>query len=235
MAIAPFLAMTAAEFRDASSLPPRIAWMACHFSPYGLGLSNLPYELPPNSLLMVDDITPPHGHDPERIVQQLKERVEALRCCGVFLDFQRRNCEETKVITKYIAQALPCPVSVSQWYAEEVVDCAVFLPPPPPSESLEAHILPWIERKIWLELSTDGEIIILTDQGAEICPFSYPDTQIDGFQEKNLCCHYSVQTKEKSARFTLWRTKDDIDALLKEAESLGIAGVIGLYQEFGTS
>ena len=60
MAIAPFLAMTAAEMQNSSQLPPKIAWMACHFSPYGLGLSNLPKELPSDSLLMVDDITPPH-------------------------------------------------------------------------------------------------------------------------------------------------------------------------------
>ena len=58
MAIAPFLAMTAAETRNHSVLPPKIAWMACHFSPYGLGLSNLPQRLPPHALLLLDDITP---------------------------------------------------------------------------------------------------------------------------------------------------------------------------------
>ena len=47
MAITPFLAMTAAEFRKKEDLPDKIAWMACHFSPYGLGLSNLPQRLPP--------------------------------------------------------------------------------------------------------------------------------------------------------------------------------------------
>ena len=66
MAIAPFLAMTGAEMRNNSVLPDKIAWMACHFSPYGTGLSNLPKNLPAGSLLMVDDITPPHGHDPHQ-------------------------------------------------------------------------------------------------------------------------------------------------------------------------
>ena len=64
MAITPFLAMTAAEMRNISVCPPKIAWMACHFSPYGLGLSNMPKDLPSNSLLIVDDYTPPSGHDP---------------------------------------------------------------------------------------------------------------------------------------------------------------------------
>ena len=71
MAIAPFLAMTGAEMRNNSFLPEKIAWMACHFSPYGLGLSNLPRSLPPGSLLMVDDITPIGKHDPSIILDQL--------------------------------------------------------------------------------------------------------------------------------------------------------------------
>ena len=47
MAIRPFLAMTAAEIRGTETLPPKTAWMACHFSPYSTGLSNLPKDLPP--------------------------------------------------------------------------------------------------------------------------------------------------------------------------------------------
>ena len=46
MAIGRYFAMTAAEIRGCSALPAGIAWMACHFSPYGTGLSNLPPELP---------------------------------------------------------------------------------------------------------------------------------------------------------------------------------------------
>ena len=52
MAITPFLAMTAAEIEHSTPLPPNVAWMACHFSPYGAGLSNLPKNLPAGSLLI---------------------------------------------------------------------------------------------------------------------------------------------------------------------------------------
>ena len=92
MAIAPFLAMTAAEMHSCASLPEKVAWMACHFSPYGLGLSNLPKTLPPGSLLMMDDITPPQGHDPDLIAAQLEECVQKFQCSGVLLDFQRTDC-----------------------------------------------------------------------------------------------------------------------------------------------
>jgi DNA-binding NarL/FixJ family response regulator len=67
----PFLAMTAAEIRNISVFPGKIAWMACHFSPFGLGLSNLPRALPVGSLLMVDDVTPPRRHDPVFIAEQI--------------------------------------------------------------------------------------------------------------------------------------------------------------------
>ena len=231
MAIAPFLAMTAAEMLTASSLPPKIAWMAYHFSPYGQGLSNLPKELPPGSLLMVDDITPPHGHDPVLITEQLTKCAESLQCCGILLDFQRQGCEETQAIAKYLTSALPCPTAVSECYAQEL-DCGVFLSPMPPSVPLETYLSSWKGREIWLELGTDGEIITLTEKGAEASLLPYPDSEITGFAEERLHCHYKIETNEKSAGFTLWRTQEDWAQLLEEAEALGITGTVGLYQEF---
>lgn len=230
MAIAPFLAMTAAEIYATSSLPRKIAWMACHFSPYGLGLSNLPKDLPPDSLLIVDDITPPHGHDPLLIAQQLTSYVEALHCCGILLDFQRSGCAETEAIAKQLVETLPCHVAVSECYAGDL-DSPVFLPPVPPSVPLEKQLAPWKDREIWLELGLDGETIVLTEKGAETVLLSYPEPQSAGFADETLHCHYSIQTDEKSARFTLWRTKEDLEILLAEAEELGITTVIGLYQE----
>ena len=83
MAIRPFLAMTAAEIRNTAILPSRTAWMACHFSPYGRGLSNIPSVLEEGSLLILDDITPIRGHDPEVITQQLMQAMEHLRVSGI--------------------------------------------------------------------------------------------------------------------------------------------------------
>ena len=230
MAIAPFLAMTAAEFCAADPLPSKIAWMACHFSPYGLGLSNLPKELPPDTLLMVDDITPPHGHDPVLIAEQLSWCIESRNCCGVLLDFQRKGCAETGAIAAYLTGALPCPTAVSDVYASDL-DCPVFLSAPPPSVPLEEQLAPWKERSIWMELSADGQIITLTETGSESVPFPHTDPQWKGFADERLHCHYSIQTEEKTARFTLWRTEDDLISLLEEAEGYGISTAVGLFQQ----
>lgn len=232
MAIAPFLAMTAAEMRNISTFPQKTAWMACHFSPYGTGLSNLPKELPPGSLLMVDDITPPHGHDPVLIAEQLSGCAEALQCCGVLLDFQRQACAETKAITKQLAATLPCSVLVSAAYADDL-DCPVFLPPVPPSILLEKYILPWKGRMIWLELGLDGEILTLTEEGCEGFPLPCPDFGAEGFSDDMLHCHYTIESTKKSASFTLWRTMNDLEELLAEAETLDVSGSVGLYQELG--
>ena len=231
MAILPFLAMTAAEMAKVSDFPPKIAWMACHFSPYGLGLSNLPQRLPPHALLLLDDITPIREHDPQRITEQLLNCLESLNCHGVLLDFQRPDVPETAVLVNHLTQTLPCPVIVSESYASEL-SCPVFLPPVPPSVTLEEYISPWEGRSIWMEIGLTGELLTLTEQGCETVPLPFPNEASEGFPEKALHCHYRIDTNEKSARFTLWRTEKDLAALLEEAEGLGISGAVGLHQEF---
>ena len=230
MAIATFLAMTAAEICKNPQPADKIAWMACHFSPYRLGLSNLPKTLPPGSLLMVDDITPPHGHDPVLIAEQLTFCAESLQCSGILLDFQRCNCPETAALAKHLTEALPCPAAVSESYAVNL-DCPVFLPPVPPSVPLEEYLSPWQGRGIWLEIGLCGEILTLTEQGCTVTPLHCPDPEADGFSDEKLHCHYTIETDEKSAGFTLWRNSEDIQQLLEEAETLGVTGTVGLFQE----
>jgi len=230
MAIAPFLAMTAAEMRNISTFPQKTAWMACHFSPYATGLSNLPKALPPGSLLILDDVTPPHGHDPVLIAQQLLQCTEALGCYGVLLDFERAACAETEAIAKHLAATLPCPTAVSANYAGDL-GCPVFLPVIPPSVPLEAYLSSWKGREIWLEIGLEGELLTLTQQGCEAAPLAYLNPEMEGFADKELHCHYTIETNEKAARFTLWRTKEDLTDLLAEAEALGVTGTVGLYQE----
>ena len=124
MAIVLHLAMTAAEFDTNPSLPGPIAWMACHFSPYGTGLSNLPSRLPEGSILILNDRTPVFGHSPERIASQLAEVAESLKCSGILLDFQRDGEAQTLAIATAIT-ALPYPVAVTPSYAKEL-DCGGF-------------------------------------------------------------------------------------------------------------
>lgn len=233
MAITPFLAMTAAEMHTCASLPPKIAWMACHFSPYGLGLSNLPQSLPAGSMLILDDMTPPRGHDPERIADQLSTCMERFRCEGILLDFQRADSEETQIIAAHLVSTLPCPVVVSDYYAQDL-NCPVFLPPVPPSVPLEAHIASWKDREIWLELGLDGEILTLTEEGCFAVTLPCPDLDATGFSDEQLHCHYSIETNENTARFTLWRTEEDLKAFLEKAKILGIVKTIGLFQEIST-
>ena len=230
MAIAPFLAMTAAEIRNVSVFPEKLAWMACHFSPYELGLSNLPVRLPHGSLLILDDITPPHGHDPELITQQITKITEQFQCSGILLDFQRTEYDETRQISKYLAQALPCKTIISACFAEEM-DCAVFMPSQPPSVSLSDYLKPWTGRDIWLETGLDAELLTLTKDGCRTDLLPYPGLRETGFSHKGLHCHYNIRTNETSARFTLWRTMDDWSALLNEAENCGVTAAVGLYQE----
>ena len=230
MAIHPFLAMTAAEMRGNSSLPGKIAWMACHFSPYGTGLSNLPAALPPDSLLILNDRTPIHGHDPELIARQLGDCVRRLGCRGLLLDFQRPGCAETAELAKFLTNVLSFPVGVSEFYAADA-DCPVFLAPVPPSMPLEAHIAPWEGREVWLELALGGEVITLTEQGAEATPLPFADDAEQCFAEDRLHCHYKIDLEENAARFTLWRTPEDLEELTSEAEAQGIPAMIGLYQE----
>ena len=78
-----YLAMTAAEFRQNPAISGKIGWMACHFSPYGTGLSNCPTELPPGSMLILNDRTPVCGHDPALIAAQLAEMATQLNCSRV--------------------------------------------------------------------------------------------------------------------------------------------------------
>ena len=155
MAIRPFLAMTAAEIRGTETLPPKTAWMACHFSPYSTGLSNLPKALPPGSMVILDDITPIHGHDSETIAAQLRPRLEEMECSGVLLDFQRPGYEEAELLAGRLSEALPCPVGVSALYGRGLT-CPVFLPPAPPDVCLANYLAPWQGREIWLELALDG-------------------------------------------------------------------------------
>lgn len=231
MAIEPFLAMTAAEIENSSILPSKICWMACHFSPYGTGLSNLPRSLPEGSLLILNDRTPIHGHDPVQIEQELKSCSDSCAPIALLLDFQRQGCKETAALVRHLLQTLPYPVVVSDIYAGEQ-ECPVFLPPVPPSAGLESHISLWESRDIWLELGLDGEELRLTEEGCtatSLPNFSPPEKF---HRDERLHCGYHIEVGE-DVRFTLWRTMDDLRALMAEAEKLGISNFVGLYQELG--
>ena len=229
MAMRPFLAMTATELQKNTSIPEKIAWMACHFSPYGRGLSNLPRSLPKGSLLMIDDITPIRGHDAEVIAQQLIQCTELMEIYGILLDFQQPKCSEVIELINYLSKALPYPLAVSDIYADDV-DLPVFVSPAPPSVALQEHLSPWTGREIWLDVSYLGESLRLTESGCRSLPLT--DTPDDGFSDPLLHCHYRITQAESEVTLDLWRSQEDLWDLMEEGNALGVTNVVGLYQEF---
>ena len=229
MALPLYLAQTAAEMAG-NPLPEKSAYMACHFSSGGKGLSNLPEALPPGSILILDDSSPMDGHDPARIAQELRDLIRMHDCEALLLDFQRPGFPAQAKLAQQLTEAFPCPVGVSELYSGGL-SCPVFLPPAPPDMLLPEYLAPWRGRDIWLEAALDGLSLTLTEAGcaAEML-WNYPE---DGRLDEKLHCHYTIETTADSAIFRLWRTGPDLASLLSEAESLGVTRAIGFWQELG--
>ena len=204
--------------------------MACHYSPYALGLSNIPTQLPKNAMLILNDRTPPLGHDPERIVCQLQELSDTLHYKYILLDFQRQDSPENITVVKALASGLSCPVGVSELYVHDL-DCPVFLPPVPPHIPLALHLAPWRGREIWLEAALGGEVITVTDKGSTFSPLPSAELPASAREDPALHCHYHIRTYDDRIDFTLWRTKEDLTTLLSQAEELGVTLAVGLWQE----
>ena len=167
MPIPRYLAMTPGEFRSVSPLPPKVGWMACRFSADGPGISELPPQLPPESLLILNDSRPMAAHDPEEICAQLKAAGEKLRISGLLLDFEREGNPDQRDLARLLTEALPCPVAVSEPYARELSG-PVFLSPVPPEEPLERRLEPWRQRPVWLELAGIRRSLRVTEAGTEV-------------------------------------------------------------------
>ncbi len=229
MAIPRYLAFTSAEFASCQELPAHSAWMACHFSPYGTDLTNLPDQLPPGCLLILNDRTPVHGHDPQRIRKTLEEAAVHLQYSALLLDLQRPDCPETQRIVDELL-TLPCPVCVSQPYAASR-DCPVFLPPVPPNILLWEYLAPWKGRQIWLEAALNSVTLTVSSDGCAAEAQEHCDGESYPHADGNLHCHYRLELAGEHCKICMKRTTDDLLSLLSEAEELGVAAAVGLYQE----
>ena len=230
MAAAIYLAMTAAEFSGSDPLPANLCWMAGHFSVYDRGLSNLPSSLPANSILIINDRIPWRGHNPALILEQLEHDVHRLHLYGILLDFEEPDCSALRALAELLTASLPCPVAVADRYAENL-SCPVFLSPCPHHTPLAEYLQTWAGREIWLDLARDAQMLTLTKNGCVTLPLPPGELPENGHRDEGLHCHYRTETTPDSARFTLWRTKEDLEALAQEAESLGVKTTVGLYQE----
>ena len=228
MAIPLYLAQTSAEFASSAPKPERIAWMACHFSPYGTGITNIPKTLPEGSILILNDRTPVCGHDPATVSSALMQTVQRLHCSGILLDFQRSGCPQTAAVAAEIAK-LPCPVAVSECYAKEL-HCTVFLSASPVHKPLAEYLAPWKDRVIWLEAAIGSTQITVTERGSQFIPLQDASDTEYPFYDELLHCKYRTEVEKDCIRFTLRRGKEEMHALLQEAGQLGVTRAVGLYQ-----
>lgn len=203
-----------------------MGWMACHFSPYGTGLSNCPSELPDGSLLIVNDRTPVCGHDPDRIARQLSQLAADTHCAGILLDLQRPDVTETANIVRSICAAAPCPVAVSEHYCCEG-NCAVFLTPPLHTP-LKAFLSPWQDREIWLEAAMESAAYVVTERGCALSPLPCPPTEFPHNAE-GAFSRYHIAVENDAIRFSFRRSKEELLQMAQDAEN--VRCMVGLYQQ----
>jgi len=221
-----FLAMTCQEMERFTA--EKTAYMACHFSPFGVGLSNLPGPLPAGSILLLDDSTPPNGHSSGVVEKELKGLISRFGTAAVLLDFQGEMQEESMAMAQHLTKVLPCPVAVTQMYAKEL-GCHVFLSPTPVNMALKDYIAPWQQQGIFLEIAPGAVQFTVAENGST--SLSFVCTEELPLADERLHCHYNVEVFPQKAVFTLQRTKEDLKALAKEAAQLGVLGTVGLFQE----
>jgi len=226
------LAMTPSEIATASELPERLAWMSCHFCAYTEGISNIPETLPDGAMLILTDREGCAGHSPDLVAQQLLDAVAHLHCESVLLDFQRPRDAESGAMEKMIAATLPCPVAVTEAFAEDSAG-PVFLAPCPLHVPLSVYLRPWRNRETWLEAALCQEKIVVSKDGTSLTPVYPTQAQNGGFHDRNLHCRYHTAVSHDCITFTLFDTPEDLTEKLAEAYSLGVRRAVGLWQELG--
>ena len=232
MALPLYLAMTGAEMSSISQIPPRFAYMACHFSSSSQGLSNLPASLPEKSVLILNDNSPCQGHSPGLIADQLQDVVDAFCCESLLLDFQRPSCPESEQIIEAILSSMSVPVVISPGHGKDFHG-PVFLPPCPLHVPLENYLKPWSTREIWLEAALCQEDVVVTGNGTNFVPHFPPQGLDEGFFDESLRCNYRIKTGRESVTFTLFDTAGSLNQKLSHAQNLGVHRAVGLWQELG--
>ncbi len=222
-----FLAMTGQEIEKYSPPAGRVGYLACHFSPYGRGLTGIPQTLPPGSLLVLTDRTPVWDHDPRRIAGELTQAVEGLGCAGVLLDLQRPGEPRTAAIARAVTEALPCPTAVTPAYARDL-GCPVLAPPPAPWEPPQALRDRWPDRTLWLEAIPQQGHFVLDAAKSRWESLWEPGPE----HLAHTCCTQVRVTRDgEGLRVYLRRGRLELAAL---AKALDIQVSVGLQQDFGT-
>ena len=232
MALPLYLAMTASEMSSIDTIPADFAYMACHFSPYSQGVSNVPDSLPKGAILILNDNFPCQGHSPDLVAYQIKEAVTQLQCESLLLDFQRPPTPESEQMVQAILSQLSCSAALPPAYVKNW-DGPVFLPPCPLHITLEKYLEPWNSRELWLEAALCQENVTVTSDGTVFTPQFPPDGLNNGFFDEDLFCQYTIRTSPEEITFTLFDTRESLAKKLQKAHSLRVTRAVGLYQELG--
>lgn len=219
-----YLAMTAEEIAACHVLPDHRAFMACHFSPYGQGLTMPPDRIASDMMLIINDRIPISGHDPGLISDQ----IYSLEPQSLLLDLQRAGLEETFRLVSVLSQSLSIPMAVSSQYAQDVT-CPVFVSPVPPDIPAEEWLQPWQGREIWLDTTFTGIRYTLSDSRSICVPL--PPVALS-FKDNALHTHYEIREEGDHITVDFSRTAADQEELIDEAGQYGVTRAIGLYQEW---
>ena len=222
-----FLAMTTGEMERCTKLPSHIAYFACQLSSRNPGLSNLPAQLPPKSMLIITDQIPISHHDPQKILHQVGQLVEQFSPVGILLDFCRQGGEG---VVGALAN-LSCPVGVSQQYAH-LTTGPVFLSPAPLCRPLERIVKPWQGRIIWLDTPVCNQTVTVTPEGAAISEF-YPYSPLkSSVLHQNLGIQYTISQENEQITYTLSRSPNNLTPWIIHAQKHGIEHQFCFYREF---
>lgn len=229
MAFPCYLAMTAAEILRCEKIPPEPAYLSCHFSPYGKGLSAIPPSLPPDTLLILTDRTPICGHEADLVARQLCDAAARLKCCGILLDLQRPDSPEAPAIVKAVLETASCPVAVSQLYAAEG-DYPVLVSPSPLWTDPEELLAPWKGRPVWLETVPEGALVTVTAEGSAWEPIPW-NSFTPKFHHDGMHADYRIEKEKDRVKIYLRRDSACLDSLAEYAKTVGAVARIGLYQQ----
>ena len=225
MAIPMILAMTANEIRQSAPLPPNPAYFGCHFTDHDTWL--LPAELPPGCGLLLDDRKP----IPDIDHSALTAGIEALNPSFLIFDLQRPANEGAQGLIKSLT-GLRCPIAMPPQYAKDHRS-AVFLPPIPAHIPIEEYFRPWHHREIWLELALDATMITVTTAGSEITALTHATAQPSPHTDSMLHCHYKITTEPNAICFYCYRTREDIQELLRSPLPSNVTHAVAMFQELG--
>lgn len=221
-------AFAGAELEAMLQYPGKTAWLGCHLSAYGSGITPLPAALKHCDMLVLTDEMPPEGHDSKAVAAELWSQANILGCERILLDFQRPPSEESLQIIQCVLEKAYVPVGVTSKYAQQLT-CPVFLAPPPLWTPLEEAISPWVGREIWLEIAPESGCVTLTKEGSSYAPCgTKPDYP---FTDHGLCLSYKAEIYANKASVFLHRGISNLPHWLVQAEALGIRAAVGLYQQ----